>query len=117
CGIVNREPCMKAVQDMKLSELTGDMITMRTPDTEIILKGQVSLEFIKKQDFFGSWHGMRYRIHKKDDVLDVAVYPGPYCWDVTKEDVKEHKEFPFTSEGFTEAVVWLNETYRNREWP
>ena len=62
--------------------------------------------FTYNRAFTGSYGNMRYRlIRKKDEeeeaVLSAAVYPQPYCWGET--------EFPFTEEGRTGMIEWLNQ--------
>lgn len=44
---------------------------------EISLKGMLSLPFLKKERFTGSWKTMRYMICKEEDKIKVVVYPGP----------------------------------------
>ena len=39
------------------------------------------------------------------------IYPEPFCFEVTAEEEKEARDFPFTKEGFDGAVAWLNEQY------
>ena len=56
---------------------------------------------------------MRYRLVRKKDgdedaVLSAAVYPQPYCWEETDDDKKQIQEFPFTEEGRSEMIEWLN---------
>ena len=56
---------------------------------------------------------MRYRLVRKKDgdedaVLSAAVYPQPYCWEETDDEKKQIQEFPFTEEGRSEMIEWLN---------
>ncbi len=78
----------------------------------------VSLPFLKKSAFYGSWgHGaMRYRISKKDDGLEVCVYPGPYALEYTSNEKKEYTQFEFSEKGFEAAIEFLNQTYDSRDW-
>ena len=76
-----------------------------------------SFAFIKKSPFYGSYHGMQYRIGKKagdPELLEVCTYPGPFAWEWTEESLKEYRTFPFTTEGYEEAKKYLEkkaETY------
>ena len=91
-------------------------------DGKIDLHGQAGLPFINKRPFTGSFEGMRYRLRKKtamsdggkaeDVFLEACAYPEPYCFEATPEEQKTFQDFPFTDEGFEEAVAWLNEMHR-----
>ena len=71
----------------------------------------ISIQYIKKDDFTGSYKGMRYRLSKAGDGMEVVIWPGPYNYIKTPEDKKQRKEFPLTLEGKEEAVKLLNEQY------
>ncbi|MCD8104123.1 MAG: GNAT family acetyltransferase [Lachnospiraceae bacterium] len=89
----------------------------RTADHQpITLKGQISLEFLKKRNFTGSCRGMRYNLYRQDDRLVAAVYPQPNCWECTPEEKKTYEYFELSGEGLEAAVAWLNESYKNRDW-
>ncbi|MBP9996200.1 MAG: GNAT family acetyltransferase [Lachnospiraceae bacterium] len=75
----------------------------------------VSLNFIKKEVFTGSYSGMRYRLEKCNDNIKAWVWPEPYNFIKTEESLKTSEEFPLTMEGKEEAVAWLNEQYVARE--
>ena len=82
----------------------------------IDLHGQAGLPYINRGVYTGSYQGMRYRMCKKETeekgkYLEVVIYPEPYCFEVTPEEEKEVKEFPFTGEGFNESVAWMNQEY------
>lgn len=74
----------------------------------------LNMNFYKKEVFTGSYLGMRYRIQKESaesDCFRVWVWPGPYAFAATGEDVKTSADFPFTEEGRQQAVDWLNEQW------
>ena len=71
----------------------------------------ISIQYIKKDDFTGSYKGMRYRLSKAGEGMEVFIWPGPYNFIKTPEEKKQKKEFPLTVEGKEEAVRWLNEQY------
>ena len=75
----------------------------------MIRESLFSFEFIKKSPFYGSYAGMRYRIGKKDDGLEVCVYPEPYDFEHTDEKDKTYKTFPFSPEGYEQAGEYLEE--------
>ncbi|MCD8346714.1 MAG: GNAT family acetyltransferase [Lachnospiraceae bacterium] len=77
------------------------------------LKGQISLGFLKKSNFTGSYREMRYNLFIKDDKLMAATYPQPYCWECTPEEQKTYQSFEVSAEGLDAAVAWLNESYEN----
>lgn len=73
------------------------------------------LNYVKKEEYTASMDGMRYMLRKKEtadgNVLEVIIWPEPYCYAKTEEDKKQRVEFPFTVEGVTKAADWLNEQY------
>ena len=75
----------------------------------------LNMNFYKKEKFTGSYLGMRYLIKKdsKDgsDVFSVCIWPGPYNFETTGEDLKTYADFPFTPEGKQLAVDWMNEQW------
>ncbi|MCC8047204.1 MAG: GNAT family acetyltransferase [Clostridiales bacterium] len=88
----------------------------RQEEQQICLKGQISLEFLKKRNFTGSYKGMRYNLFKQDDRLTAAVYPQPNCWECTPEEKKTYESFEFSAEGLDAAVEWLNDSYEKNDW-
>ena len=103
----------------------------------------LNMNFYKKEQFTGSYQGMRYLI-KKDavpagnspnaassdaasdsaavpaaeavmtDVFCVTIWPGPYNFASTDDSEKTSVTFPFTPEGKDAVVAWLNEQWQNR---
>lgn len=70
------------------------------------------INFLKKENFNGSFQGMRYRMAKaemgEDTCLRVTVWPEPLGFDATPEEEKTWEDFPFTEEGIVSGVEWLN---------
>lgn len=86
----------------------------------IDLHGQAGLPYINRGVYTGSYQGMRYRLRKKETeengkCLEAVIYPEPLCFEVTPEEQKQIQEFPFTTEGFEEAVAWLNREYEEQK--
>ena len=85
----------------------------------IDLHGQAGLPYINRGVYTGSCEGMRYRMRKKEEednmVLEAVIYPEPFCFEKTAEDQKESQEFPFTDEGFRQAIAWMNEQYETQK--
>ena len=83
----------------------------------------IALEYIKKEDFLGSYRGMRYRLAKKVEiieeegktVIEVILWPEPYNFFKTPDEKKQKKLFPFTLQGKEEAVEWMNEQYTKQK--
>jgi len=71
----------------------------------------VPLGFFKKEAYSGSMNGMRYRVKKGEEGVEAAVYPEPYCYEVTPEEQKIKAVFPFSEEGREQVVDWINEQY------
>ena len=72
----------------------------------------LNLNFYRKEQFTGSYRGMRYLI-KKDteddaDIFRAYYWPGPYNFASTDDSLKTSATFPFTEEGKQQVVDWLN---------
>lgn len=77
---------------------------------EYILKSSVSLNFIKKEPVTGSYKGMRYRLsNNKEGKIAVCIWPEPYNYLKTSEELKQFTEFELSEEGKNLCVDWLNE--------
>lgn len=83
----------------------------------------LNMNFYKKEKFTGSYQGMRYLIQKdqgedESDIFRVTIWPGPYNFASTADDLKSSATFPFTPEGKEQVVSWLNEQWsaRRTEW-
>lgn len=81
----------------------------------IDLTGMISIPFLKKTVFTGSYKGMNYLIRKvsddNGDRICAIAWPGPFNYAVTEDEKKVSHEVPFTRDGILEAVQWLNEHY------
>lgn len=75
----------------------------------------VPIQFFKKEAYTGSMKGMRYRVFKGEKELEAVVYPGPYCYEVTPEEEKIRTAFPFSEEGLSQAIDWINEQYEKNQ--
>lgn len=78
----------------------------------IDLTGMVSIPYLKKSRFPGSYQGMRYLLEKRDEMLCVVIWPEPYSFAATDDEKKHQKEFTFDQEGLAQAVAWLNEEHQ-----
>lgn len=91
----------------------------------IELHGQISIAFLKKSRFTGSYQGMRYLLQKAErtreqdgqeqkteTVLEAVIWPEPFHYEMTEEEKKHKKDFPFQEDGLWEAVGWLNEEFQ-----
>lgn len=76
-------------------------------------KDVLSLGYLKKTTFNGSFEGVRFRLQKTekdgDTLLKVWAWPEPFSFDQTAEEQKISCELPFHEEGIEQAVMWLNE--------
>ena len=75
----------------------------------------ISVNYIKKEPVTGSYKGMRYRMVKDKDDMEVTIWPEPYNYITTPEEKKQRKIFPLTNEGKEEAVTWMNEQYEQQK--
>ena len=87
---------------------------------KIDLHGQAGLPYINRGVYTGSYCGMRYRLSKETreedaKALQVVIYPEPFSFEKTPEEKKEYKDFPFTQEGFDEAIAYLNQQYDEKQ--
>ena len=71
----------------------------------------LSTKFLKRESYCGSHNGMRYMIKKVDDGITAYVYSEPWAFEMTPEEERLSKEFPFSDDGVNEAIAWLNETH------
>lgn len=67
----------------------------------------LNLAFLKKEPYSGSASGKRFYVCKSEEELMACVYKEPWCYEVTPEEDKIRKEFPFTQEGLEEALAWM----------
>ena len=78
--------------------------------------------------FTGSYQGMRYRIIKqkekkdeegtilKEEGLLATIWPEPFAYEKTADDLKTTQLFPFSEEGRIQVVGWLNTSWEKGEW-
>lgn len=86
----------------------------KAQDQGISLKGMFGLALVKKEEYFGSHKGMRFRLSSAEEQLQATVYPEPYNWDFTPDEQKESQFFDLSDEGIDQAVEWLNKIYREK---
>ena len=84
----------------------------------IDLYGIVSIPFLKKSAFTGSFRKMRYRLEKVvvegEERLKATFWWRDVCW----EKVLNHSaDFSFDKEGLEKAVAWLNQDYKKENKP
>lgn len=83
----------------------------------ITRKDFLTLNFVKKEDFTGSYKGMRFMLRQEaaeeERMLRVYLWSEPFCFDVTPEDQKISKLFPFSEEGLGMAIDWMNGQYES----
>lgn len=92
----------------------------------IDLSGMISIPFLKKSVFTGSYQGMRYLLRKDEKtvakaageepakmetVLTAVIWPEPFNYAMTAEEKKSSREFPFSKDGIESAVAWMNQEY------
>ncbi len=79
----------------------------------IDLHGDISIPFLKKSRFTGSYRGMRYQLEKaeEDSVIRATIWPEPFNFLMTPDEKKHHRDFSFDPDGLWAAVDWLNEEH------
>ena len=81
-------------------------------------KDILSIPYLKKTTFTGSYDGLRFRIavvkkesevqEKEQQVLQITAWEGPYGFDATSEEKKQQIETEFSEEGIQNGIDWLN---------
>ena len=83
----------------------------------------LSIPFLKKSRFTGSYRGMRYSVYKAEEekdeekttFLEAAACPGPFAVDMTAPELFDKERFTFDDEGRKHAEEWLNKLYQEKE--
>ena len=82
-------------------------------------KDILSLPYLKKTTFSGSYQGMRFLMQmekgEEKTALVVFYWQEPYSFAMIKEEEKKYKEFPFSEEGIVQAIDWLNQIWEQNE--
>lgn len=76
---------------------------------EYIPDSTISLNYIKKEPMSGSYQGMRYLLRRSSEEIEACIWPEPYNFLKTADELKQYKSFPLDAEGKSAAVAWLNE--------
>lgn len=86
----------------------------------------LNLNYYKKTAYTGWTNGMRFRIIREtpedaEAIFHAWVWPGPYIFDITPNELKLDATFPFSEEGKIQVVDWLNAqsenpNVRNKNW-
>ena len=81
-------------------------------------KDILSIPYLKKTTFTGSYDGLRFRFavvkkesevqEKEQQVLQITAWEGPYGFDATSEEKKQQIETEFAEEGIQNGIDWLN---------
>ena len=75
----------------------------------------LSLGYLKKAIFRGSYRGMRFQMQKascdEETILLVYAWPEPFTFDKTADELKISQEFSFTNDGLAQSVDWLNSVH------
>lgn len=78
----------------------------------IDLTGITGIPFLKKSRFTGSDKQMCFALEKRsveeETQLAAIIWKGPLCYDKTPEEAKTVRLFPFSEEGLSRAVDWMN---------
>lgn len=81
----------------------------------IDLTGMISIPFLKKAVFTGSYRGMNFMLKKVSDEdgdrIRAIAWPGPFSFAMTEDEKKTSHDTAFSQDGILEAVKWLNEHY------
>ena len=75
----------------------------------------ISINYIKKAPYFGSFEGVSFAFVKNEDKLEAYLYQGPYNFDTTPEEKKLKAGFEFSNEGYEQAIAWMNEHFGKKK--
>ena len=82
----------------------------------------LSMEYLKKTEYTGGYHGMRYRLEgvnvEEGKKLKATIWPEPFNYFTTPADQKESEEFSFDEDGVVDAIAWMNDKYfeEKKKW-
>ena len=72
----------------------------------------LSLGYLKKAVFHGSYRGMRFQMQKssrdEETILQVYAWPEPFTFGNPADELKISQEFSFDNDGLAQSVDWLN---------
>lgn len=75
----------------------------------------LSMEYLKKTEYTGGYRGMRYRLEGVSDEdgkkLQVTVWPEPFNFFTTPQELKTKECFSFDEDGVVDAIAWMNDRY------
>lgn len=76
----------------------------------------LNLNYYKKTSFTGWMKPLRFLIKMEkpeegEPIFHAWVWPGPYIFDLTDDNLKLDMTASFTEEGKREIVDWINEQY------
>lgn len=74
----------------------------------------LSVNFLKKESYTGSYRGIRYYLDAADGAVRACVYPEPFCFEKTPEEQKTWASFPLSPEGIAEALNWIEDIWKKR---
>lgn len=71
----------------------------------------VPINYYKKEPFYGSYKGMRYRVIKNDDVLLATVWPEPYNFESTADEKRNRQNLSLPKAVLSRLINgWTNST-------
>lgn len=74
------------------------------------------LNYIKKEEYSASMAGMRFMLKNiGDGKMEVIIWPEPYAYGKTPEELKIRKEFDLSVDGVEKARNYLNEQYETQQ--
>ena len=70
----------------------------------------LSVNYLDKLPFKGSYNGKRFMFIKSDDCLKVHLWKDIYSFENTKEEDKTVKDFEYSKEGIEKGIDFVEET-------
>ena len=93
------------------------MILKQEVDTMLSYDEALNLNYYKKTSFTGWMNPLRFliKMEKQEDgnaIFHAWVWPGPYIFDKTDDNLKIDHTTPFNEEGKRQIVDWINQQYQ-----
>ena len=81
-------------------------------------KDILSIPYLKKSAFTGSYEGLRFRFaavkrkteseEQEQQVLQIKAWEAPYSYDATPEEKMKSMDMEFSENGIQQGIDWLN---------
>ena len=71
-------------------------------------KDILSIPYLKKSAFTGSYEGLRFRFAAVKRKTEIKAWEAPYSYDATPEEKMKSMDMEFSEKGIQQGIDWLN---------